>query len=201
MAPGRAAESPLHTSELHAFDGRPVEVRELFTPGLPVVNAGLVLIAPYLPRFLATVSLVPASAADNSEPNPSRVPLLLHWLATGSAEAVEHELVLPKVLAGIALDEPVVCRHAFPEATLAEANRMLASVIVHWSVLKETSVPGLRESFLQRGGLLREDDAQWLLRVEHRAWDVLLDRVPWTFRTLRLPWMERPVMVEWEAYA
>jgi hypothetical protein len=33
---------------------------------------------------------------------------------------------------------------------LAEADEMLLSVIEHWTVLKNTSVRGLREAFLQR---------------------------------------------------
>ncbi|MCB1127794.1 MAG: hypothetical protein KDM81_14975, partial [Verrucomicrobiae bacterium] len=195
---GRPSPAPLPVDRP---DRHLLEVRDLLAPGLPVASAGLVLIAPYLPPFLAAVDLLPASGVGDPDPGASGVPLLLHWLATGSAEAAEPELALPKLLAGMPLDEPVVCRRQFPSTSLAEAERLLLAVIAHWSALKETSVEGLRDAFLQRAGLLRDDGSQWLLRVEHRAWDVLLERVPWTFRTLRLPWMERALQVEWGGHA
>jgi len=70
-------------------------------------------------------------------------------------------------------------------------------VISHWSALKATSVPGLRTSFIERPGLLRQIDGGWRLHVERRPYDLLLERIPWSFSLVRLPWMDRPLFVEW----
>jgi hypothetical protein len=196
--PPRDASASTQTLDHDAAE--PSELDAALTPGLPVVNAGLVLVAPYLPPFFEAVA-IRLRSGSGSENATTLAPLLLHWLATGSAEAGEHELALAKLLCGVPLDAPAPCRHTFPSGTLAEADGLLAAVIEHWPALKNTSPQGLRESFLQRGGLLRDTGPQWMLRVEHRAWDVLLERVPWTFGTIRLPWMQRPLMVEWPAYA
>lgn len=175
-------------------------LREALAPGLPVSNAGLVLLAPYLPRFFAAVGVDPLTDGLAGAP-PSQAPLLLHLLATGSADAAEGDLVIPKLLCGLPPDLPVHCHAGFPETTFAEAGRLLDAVIRHWGALKQTSAAGLQESFLRRRGLLRPGEAAWQLQVESRAWDVLLGRVPWTFRTVRLPWMPRPLLTEWEVHA
>lgn len=207
---GDPAPSRRALSETFATAGRtaagsspgaaPEALASVLSPGLPVVQAGLVLLAPFLPRLFAALDI-------QLSPEPGRrrgvevAPLLLHGLATGSYSAAEPELTLPKILCGLPLDEPVVCHQVFPASVQTESEELLRAVIQHWSALKQTSPGGFRDSFLRRAGILRDTGPQWQLRVEHRAWDVLLDRVPWTFRTIRQPWMLRPLMVEWEAYA
>ncbi len=70
-------------------------------------------------------------------------------------------------------------------------------MIAHWGILGNTSVRGLRESFLQREGRLRRKDGGWQLLVQSRAFDMLLDKLPWGFSVIRHPWMESTVHVEW----
>jgi hypothetical protein len=64
-------------------------------------------------------------------------------------------------------------------------------------VLGETSIDGLRHTFLQRRGVLRDAGHAWNLQVEPAAFDVLLASLPWTFGIVRLPWMTRPIFIEW----
>jgi hypothetical protein len=156
-----------------------------------------VLLAPFLPKFLAAVGLeLPAGRITEDH---GRAVLWLHALATGSFAADEPDLAVAKLLCGVPFAWPAPRELAADEARRAEAEALLTAVIGHWGALKNTSPDGLRESFLQRPGLLRETPDGGRLRVEHRAWDVLLERGTW--RTARLPWMPRPVFVEWEAYA
>ena len=70
-------------------------------------------------------------------------------------------------------------------------------MIANWKVLGNTSVAGLRESFLQRGGSLKRHDEAWRLQVEPRAFDMLLDQLPWGYSTIKHPWMERVIHVDW----
>jgi hypothetical protein len=73
----------------------------------------------------------------------------------------------------------------------------LTAAIQHWSVLKNTSISGLRSSFLQREGLLLETDQGWLLRVERKVYDLLLEQLPWGIGMLQLAWMRKPLRVNW----
>jgi hypothetical protein len=106
-------------------------------------------------------------------------------------------MVLNKVLCGVAA-EARIPRRLDIEAVEREAiEGLLGAMIQHWGALGNTSIAGLRESFLQRDGTLRLEDGTWTLDVQERAYDMLLDRVPWTFRTIKLPWMPRLIQVDW----
>ncbi len=165
----------------------------------PVSNAGLVLVAPFLPRFLAALGIGSAAFGDA---NDLRLlcPLLIQYVATGEADAPEASLVLPKILSGLPIEIPVPRRIPDAEPVRAESEALLAAMIGQWSALRQTSVAGFRSSFLQRPGLLREADGEWVLHVEHRPWDALLDHVPWTFRTLKLDWMPQLLTVVWASH-
>ena len=78
-----------------------------------------------------------------------------------------------------------------------ECEDLLNSVIQNWSVLKNTTTEGLRESFLQRSGKMTEQEDQFIIQPEQRSIDLLLEYIPWTFRMIRLPWMKKAVEIEW----
>ncbi len=162
--------------------------------GLYVENAGLVLLHPFLPQFFRALRI----AGEDELLQPGEALRLLYFLATGSEDAPEYDLVLPKILCGL------------PPASLAgksaplsgeeqeECAALLSAVVQHWDVLKNTGIDALRENFLKRNGkLTRWHDGGWLLQVESNSFDILLDRLPWGFSMIRLPWMPRMLHVEW----
>ena len=105
--------------------------------------------------------------------------------------------MLEKLCCGIAIEEPVPLDTGFLEYQLNEALALLASVIEHWKVLKNTSVDGLRETFLKRDGLVTRKNDAWLLQVERKTLDVLLESIPWGYSTVALPWNDTFIHVEW----
>ncbi len=80
---------------------------------------------------------------------------------------------------------------------MEESEALLQSVIRYWPPLKNTSVDGLRHSFLQREGKLEQKQNGWLLTVEQKTIDILLDKLPWGFSTVTLPWMKEMISVDW----
>jgi len=210
--PGDAATSPDATSFAGGFldttssdqeprsrDGNDAEAPEEDLDSdtdLLVANAGLVLAAPFLPRLFSMLGLL-EDRAFRSRTAATRGVQLLHLLATGSTDAPEFLLLLPKLLCGLPLESPVPRRlEATPEETEA-VDQLLEGMIQHWDALGQASPEGLRETFLQREGWLHRGDDRWDLGVELRGVDVLLDRVPWTFRTVALPWMPDVLHVDW----
>ncbi|MEW6428989.1 MAG: contractile injection system tape measure protein [Thermodesulfobacteriota bacterium] len=164
---------------------------------LPVRHAGLVLLHPFLPRLFRRTGLL-APSAPGKLTDPAAAARLLHFLATGGGEIYEFELPLVKVLIGLTPASPLpLCGEEASPAIRGEAEALLASVIEHWTALKNTSIPGLRASFLQRPGLLDEEEPGWRLRPEHASYDMLLDRLPWSTAIVRLPWMDKPLCTEW----
>jgi hypothetical protein len=164
--------------------------------GIFIPNAGLVLLHPFLTRFLKTLGLVAEGAFLNSMTQQKAL-YLLHFLATGSATAPEHDLVLPKLLCDYPLNEPVDTLVLLSEEQMSEADALLAEVIAQWTVLKNSSREALREGFLQRKGKLTDKKDHLFIQVETGSIDVLLDRLEWPLGYIRLPWMKRSILVQW----
>jgi len=158
-----------------------------------IENAGLVIAAPFLGNFLQRCGLI----RDGALTDPSRAVCLLQCLVNGSLAAKEYELSLNKILCGLdmsdALNEcgPVTAQEA------AEAEQLLAAIIKYWTIIKNTSIEGLRESFLQRNGKLSRKGDDWLLQVEQKPYDMLLEHLPWTISLIRLSFMQCSLYVEW----
>lgn len=158
-------------------------------------NAGLVLLAPFLPAFFQKAGLM---NDDGHLKNFSLAVNLLQHMAHPYGNLEEQQQLLPKLLCGQAPDvffEPL----PLSKITIfnAEIDSLLSAVIEYWGVLKNTSIDGLRESFLQREGRLIKADKQWLLKVEPKAYDLLIGYLPWTISMIKLPWMDEIIKVEW----
>jgi hypothetical protein len=165
---------------------------------LMVAHAGLILLHPFLPRFLESTGVKHKAQESLSSFVLPRAAALLHFLATGQEEIFEYDLAFIKILLGLRPDAPLcVSEGLFVGGDKTEAETLLQSVIDHWTVLKKTSVAGLRTSFLQRQGLLYETETGWKLQVERQPFDVLLEHLPWSISVIKLPWMTRIIHTEW----
>lgn len=178
-----------------AFAGPASNARDTATAcALMAGNAGLVLLAPFLPALFKACGIHRPPEALAVE----RGAALLHWLATGREEVHEFELGFVKLLAGLQPQTSLAVGEGLLGAReREEGEALLAAVIGHWKALGKTSVDGLRLAFLQRRGALREDEAGWRLQLEPESFDVLLGRLPWGFATVKLPWMTRPLYTDW----
>lgn len=175
---------PIHTAAVTA------EARE----GLYIENAGLVLLHPFLPRLFEGLGI----AVEDKLIQPERALCLLQFLTTGQRIAPEYDLVLPKILCNLPLEAPVESGIELTDSETAEAEALLSAVIQHWDALRNTSIDGLRGTFLLRFGKLSlRDDGDWLLQVESKTVDILLNHLPWGIAMIKLPWMQRMLWVEW----
>lgn len=164
--------------------------------GVRVGNAGLVLAAPFLPRLFSMLELLHDGAFAN-EVAQERAAHLLQHMVTGETDSPEYELTLNKVLCGWEVAKPIGRRIVVTERERDVVEGLLRSMIQHWQALKQTSVAGLRECFLQREGILRQQRDGWRLSVKPRPFDVLLDRIPWGFSVIKQSWMEEVIHVDW----
>ncbi|WP_244227137.1 contractile injection system tape measure protein [Corallococcus aberystwythensis] len=167
----------------------------LLQQGLPVDNAGLVLLHPFLKTFFDAVGLLEGKVFRDFEAQ-CRAVCLSQWLVHEDGAEDEHRMPLSKVLCGIPLEEVVPRLGGPTEAERAEGEALLQHVVSQWTVLKNTSTRGLRDAFLQRKGLLRRDERGWVLRLEAKPYDMLLERLPWGISHIRLSWMRGLLQVE-----
>jgi hypothetical protein len=183
-----ASKPPLDRKELDEPASR-IELEE----GVYVSCAGVALLHPFLPRLFEALGI----AKDDKLRQPERALSLLHFLATGQRFAPEYDLLLPKLLCNVPFDAPVESRIDLTTAEEEEAAALLAAVIRHWDALGDTSIDGLRGSFLVRPGKLSRRGSEDVLQVEARSYDILLDRLPWGIGLIQLPWMRKMLWVEW----
>lgn len=163
---------------------------------IAVRNAGIVILWPFLQSFFAALDLYESSGFRSGEAQETAV-LLLHYIATGETDVPEHDLILAKILCNWQEHGSLSRDLQVSELMRRETDSLLNSVISNWSALKNTSPGGLRNTYLQRPGLLTSGDDRSVLQVERNAFDVLLEKLPWTISVIKLPWMPRRIEVEW----
>jgi len=161
--------------------------------GIYIDNAGVVIFAAFLPPLFKQLEI----EKDGTIRNPDLAAMIIQYCATGNPKIAEYELVLPKILCGIDIEFPVNTNAKITTEQMKEVDDMLLALIEHWSVLKNTSIDGLRESFLKRSGRLSMENKQWLLQIEQRPYDMLLQQLPWSISMIKLPWMTNLLLTEW----
>lgn len=194
-------------SAMDTLEDQPMEVdtfgeKEMKPPGVEqpsffVENAGIVLVYPYLKEFFKIQNLTDSGHQFNSKTDQLKAVYWLQCIACGEADVKEYQLVLPKVLCGYAVEEPVypVWESGTPGGEAGD--ELLKKAIGNWPKVQNTSVAGFRNSFLLRQGRLSEEEFCWLLHVERKGWDVLLGSLSYPLSVIKLPWMSKPLYIQW----
>ncbi|PWT95632.1 MAG: hypothetical protein C5B52_17445 [Bacteroidetes bacterium] len=164
--------------------------------GIYVNNAGIILVHPFLKLLLARLGIIHEGKFISEEQRCKAI-LILHYLATGKTEAEEFELTVAKILCELPIELPLVTSPELNDIEKGESDQMLLALIQQWEILKNTSLEGLRESFLQRPGKLIKRNGSLCLLVESSSIDMLLDYLPWNLSIIKLPWMKEMLRVEW----
>ncbi|MCB0725948.1 MAG: hypothetical protein KDD00_00680 [Ignavibacteriae bacterium] len=161
-----------------------------------VTNCGLVIIHPFLLTLFEKTGYV-ENRSWISKDHQQRAIVLCQYLITGKEEYPEFLLMFNKVLCGYDIFESLPSDIRLSEFEKNEASEMLESVTGHWSALKNTTIEGLRETFLKRSGKLSKLNDEWHLKVEEKTADILMNKLPWGISVIKFPWMDRMLKTEW----
>jgi hypothetical protein len=159
-------------------------------------NAGLVILHPFLSTYFNRLNMFENGDFMTMEFR-HRAVHLLQYLAFGTENNEEHELVLNKILCNIPIDEPISSGIVLTELEKAVSGELINAVLVQWEKLKNTSAESFQASFIQRDGALSRIEDNWNLKVENRGYDVLLNTLPWGLGMIKTPWMTEFIYVEW----
>jgi hypothetical protein len=179
-------------SEPIETDDEPLPLEDIY-----ITNAGMVLLAPYLPRLFERLGFTD-SGEFKTRLAAERAVHCLQYLVNSNLDSPEYQLVLNKLLCGVNPGFPICRGIELSADERLQLEGLLKAVTQHWKALENTSIDGLRESFLQRNGRLQLKHDSWQLSVETRAFDMLLQQVPWSFSTIKFAWMDRVIYVEWQ---
>lgn len=161
---------------------------------LVVPNAGLLLLHPFLPRLFSNLGWLRGDNFTDATAQELAIHLL-HYMAGGGAQEPEFRMIFEKFLCGCSPTFPIHRQVVLTVHAKEEATHLLGSVIEHWEALKNTSVAGLQEGFLQRSGKLDPKGREVI--VEESGIDILLDQLPWGVGTIKLPWLPELLHVRW----
>ncbi|MFT3826068.1 MAG: contractile injection system tape measure protein [Chitinophagaceae bacterium] len=159
-------------------------------------NAGLVLIHPFVKMLFERMEYVKEGKFD-AEESTVRAIHLLQFIAAGFDNVEEHYLFFNKILCGLDPLLPIEKEITLtgPEKEVAES--LLLSVISNWEAVKNSSIDGLRGSFLLREGKLVREEKAWKLTIQKKPYDILLKQLPWGISTIKFIWMPEPIYVQW----
>lgn len=162
-----------------------------------VADAGAVLLWPYLPRFFDQIGLLEEGKFLSAGARVRGV-MLIYYLVSGSAEAEELQLTLPKILCGVPLETVVPLHINLTEQERSVSEDLLNAVCRNWPPLNNSPTATLREAFLQRRGWLTETEPNiYTLDVSPEPYDMLLGQLPWQINMIMLGFMPAPMSVHW----
>ena len=189
-------------AELHIVDTEQVLEEAVQPEYIEVPNAGLCLLALWLPRLFDMLGLLAVNADGKKDFKDIeariRAIFVLQRLATDEVrEYEEHELAFNRILAGCPFHIPLPKTLELTLNEIKTAESMLTGVKANWNKLQNTSIKGFQHSFIERPGKLEQREDKWVLYVENRAYDILLDSLPWSYRQIRLPWLKKKINVVW----
>jgi hypothetical protein len=123
--------------------------------------------------------------------------LFLQYIINEKSRQAEHRLVLNKLICGWPIHMPLKNSCNLSALEKAAASDLVESLKEHWTVVKNTSTPGLIQSFVFRPGLIQKTQNGFLVQVERRTIDILLDSLPFGLTIIKFPWNEYIINTEW----
>lgn len=170
---------------------------DLFKNSTSILFAGSILLYPYLYRLFKKLDFLSEDKKIKHSKQNSAVTVMIYML-TGEERAFDYQLPFVKWLLGIPVDALIsIEESSLDKNEIAEADNVLLSLKSHWSVLKNSSFTSIRESFLQRAGMMKLYDEQCHISIERKGIDVLIDQVPFSLSIIRLPWIKQQIIVTW----
>lgn len=161
-----------------------------------IQNAGLVILAPFLPRYFDMLGMLENGVFKNPE-TAARGAMLLQYLASGETEAPEYLLAFNKVLCNLDIGYPIARTIVVTDHEEEASQQLLFAVLQNWEKMRSSTVENLRGSFILREGIIYQEDGHYVLKVEGKGYDILLSFLPWTISDIALPWMDYRLETVW----
>lgn len=162
-----------------------------------ITNAGMIIIWPFLSTLCSKLGLLEGKTFIDDYSLQKAV-LMLHYIVFGDEKFEESNLILNKILCGASPDFFVDTSLRLNEMEKSIGDQLLNAVTKNWEKLNNTSVKGLRESFLKRAGVIKKTENNYTLTVETKPFDLLLKTIPWNIMMIQTSFMDSRLLVEWK---
>lgn len=164
--------------------------------GLPVSNAGVVLLWPLLPQWFTALRLVVEKQFISDDARWQAV-AAIDWLVWEAEQPQAQRVVVNQFLCGLPLEEPP----AMPEPLSAQQQQITSewasSVFSQIAAFEKMGLTDIRQLFLQRPGELFSDVTPAVLHIQPEVFDILLAKWSWPLNLAFFPWFDAPLLLEW----
>ena len=151
---------------------------------------------PFLSRLFDKLNLL----EDNDfvdESAKQKAILLTQYLVTGNTDFQESNLALNKLICGAPIEAFVDVDLSIDQFELNLCDSLLKSVISNWEKINNSTISTLRETFLNRDGVLVRSNADFKLNIDKKPFDVLLTTLPWNISMIQTSFMKNRILVTW----
>ena len=160
-------------------------------------NAGLIIVWPFLKTLFSKLGYTEGREFKDDYSLQKAI-LLLQYIVFGAVHVDETNLVLNKIMCGVAPDFFVDTSIELNDMDKNIGDSMLTAVTKNWEQLNTSNIQTLREYFLKRDGVLKKMNENYMLNVEGNTFDVLLKSIPWNILMLQTEYMDNRLIVEWK---
>ncbi len=168
------------------------------TANVPLKNAGLLLVHPFLSNLFTYLDYLDDKNQFKSEATVRRAVYVLHYIATGQVGAAdEADFAMSKLLSGMNVADTIPLDVVLTKNEIDYANEVLQVIISRWDKLGNTSNDGIRNTFLTRKGIVEENNDAFHMSIESSGTDILLDYLPWNITVVKLPWIKKIIYTSW----
>lgn len=168
------------------------------TSNVPLKNAGLILVHPFLNNLFRYLDYLDDKNQFKNEATVWRAVYVMHYIATGQVGANdEADLAMSKLLSGTPIGAAIPLDLTLLSNEIDYANEVLQVIISRWDKLGKASNDGLRNTFLTRNGIVEEHNEAFNLSIETSGTDILLDVLPWNITVVKLPWIKNIIYTSW----
>lgn len=175
---------------------KPVPVATSEQEGVPVTNAGLILLHPFFHTYFSRLQLLEKGQFINEGARQKAI-RLLQLLVDGQTGHPEQELLLNRVLCNCAPEVPLDSDIVITDAERDLAAQLVRAAIAQWEKMNKSSLEGFRASFLKRDGIIWQTDEAWFLKVTTRSYDIIMQTLPWSVQMFKPAWNNKILYTEW----
>ena len=173
------------------------DLNQVDSDTIVIQNAGLILLWPFFFRLFDKCGLLIDKKFKDDQAVQKGV-LMMQYLVTGSLKINENELVLNKILCGVAQRTPIDVTIEIDNVEIEMCDSLLKGVLQNWEKLNNSSIATLRETFLKREGILTPNELDFKLDIVKETFDMLLETIPWNISIVQTTFMENRINVDWK---
>jgi len=164
--------------------------------GILINNSGLILFWPFLKTLFVRLNLFDEARNDfKNKLSIDKAILATDYIVNGT-ESKEKDFVLNKILCGVDLDWELDLDNKINDYDMGVCDSAINAVIVNWE--KVNSVQTLRDWFLKREGLIKEEDESYVLTVTNKPFDIFLKNIKYGFGLVNYSILKKKIIVNWK---